>query len=100
MWFQEKALFSMGALLHNPSPGETFDASDLVRNFMMSRYMNLPIAEQEVIYDRMWMRAVEMRVGGDKGVVDGYIERFLDERDRERAAMGVEVSVCFVSLMR
>ena len=36
LWYQEKSLFGMGALLHNASPGEYLTGGDMVRNLVLS----------------------------------------------------------------
>ena len=36
LWLQEKSLFSMGALLYNPSPGEALSAGDMGNNHVLS----------------------------------------------------------------
>eukprot|EP00297_Palpitomonas_bilix_P023798 CAMPEP_0113910244 /NCGR_PEP_ID=MMETSP0780_2-20120614/27404_1 /TAXON_ID=652834 /ORGANISM="Palpitomonas bilix" /LENGTH=523 /DNA_ID=CAMNT_0000906351 /DNA_START=119 /DNA_END=1690 /DNA_ORIENTATION=- /assembly_acc=CAM_ASM_000599 len=59
LWLQEKSLFSMAALLHNPTPGENFAAGDLVRNLFMSRFMGRDFAEQERVYEELWVKPIE-----------------------------------------
>ena len=46
----------MGALLHNPSPGESFKAGDLVRNLMLAAVANETLEEQEAFYKKYWLQ--------------------------------------------
>lgn len=55
LWLQEKSLFSVGALLFNPSPGVKFCMSDLVRNLLLSYFASRPRAEQEAFYMVHWV---------------------------------------------
>ena len=42
LWLQEKTMFSL-MLLHNPTPGINFGALDLIRNYVMSNFMNMTV---------------------------------------------------------
>lgn len=55
LWLQEKSLFSVGALLFNPSPGVKFCMSDLVRNLLLSYFASRARAEQEAFYMVHWV---------------------------------------------
>ena len=59
LWMQEKALFGMGALLTNKSPGVHFQAADMVRNAFCATMMHLPLLEQERRYAAAWVAPLE-----------------------------------------
>jgi hypothetical protein len=61
LWLQEKTLFSMGALLFNPSPGENLTAGDLVRNLMMGCVVHWKMEEQERFYHDNWLHPIETK---------------------------------------
>ena len=76
LWLQEKSLFSMGALLWNPSPGVTFRAADLVRNLLISPFAALPSAQLERLYVDRWIAPLESRVAGPDQM-DRFLMAFL-----------------------
>lgn len=78
LWLQEKALFSAGSLVHNPHPGKSFRAADLVRNLVLYPSMHLPIAEQEARHQRLWLNPIERRLGGADHV-DTCLSAYLAE---------------------
>ena len=43
LWFQEKELMGEASILHNATPGVDFSAIDLVRNLLLSKYMEQPL---------------------------------------------------------
>ena len=49
LWFQEKELMGEASLLFDPHPGVDFSAIDLVRNLLLSGYMENTLAEQEKV---------------------------------------------------
>jgi hypothetical protein len=62
LWLQEKSLFGMGALLHNPNPGIAFKSSDLVRNLLLQSLCKLNLSEQEIYYRKKWLEPIEMKL--------------------------------------
>ena len=79
LWFQEKSLFSMGALLHNPAPGVAFRAADLLRNLMLAPSMRLSLQEQEILYRQRWLEPFE-RANGGSSRLDPILEAFIEEK--------------------
>ena len=61
LWMQEKSLFSMGALLFNPTPGVRFRGCDMVRNWVMAHFLDEPggSAGLESLYRRVWLDRIE-----------------------------------------
>ena len=55
LWLQEKSLFSMGALLYNPTPGVKFSSCDLIRNLLLSTITKLSQQDQEAFYSKYWI---------------------------------------------
>uniref|UniRef100_A0A7S4PCP7 GmrSD restriction endonucleases N-terminal domain-containing protein n=1 Tax=Paramoeba aestuarina TaxID=180227 RepID=A0A7S4PCP7_9EUKA len=81
LWFQEKSLFSSGSLLHNPSPGVSFRAIDLVRNLCLSPFMEYSLAQQEELYRKYWLGPIELKLGTRTVVLDGFLEKFLEQQN-------------------
>eukprot|EP00211_Chloroparvula_japonica_P001949 CAMPEP_0119126336 /NCGR_PEP_ID=MMETSP1310-20130426/5301_1 /TAXON_ID=464262 /ORGANISM="Genus nov. species nov., Strain RCC2339" /LENGTH=469 /DNA_ID=CAMNT_0007116489 /DNA_START=141 /DNA_END=1550 /DNA_ORIENTATION=- len=89
LWFQEKSLFSMAALLHNPSPGEKFNACDLVRNLILSTHMNKSLDEQEDLYRKLWLFPLEKRFPSTKAM-DAMLSAFIDSKPAPKTASKFE----------
>jgi hypothetical protein len=81
LWLQEKALFGMGALLFNPTPGIKFCACDLIRNLFLSWYMDLSLEEQEKIYLEVWLKPLEL-VYRSPVALDTHVQSYLDNYDK------------------
>ena len=64
LWMQEKSIFGMGRLLHNPHPGVDFTPIDLARNLVVSCAMNRGLSDQMEFYLRCWVIPLEQRFGG------------------------------------
>ena len=84
LWLQEKSLFSMGALLFNPTPGIDFRGSDMCRNLVLAPHLDKKLEDQERIYRDRWLEPMEFRFPGpqelDKLIsefVDHYVEQVL-----------------------
>jgi len=77
LWLQEKTLYGMGALLYNPTPGIDFRASDMVRNLLLSVFMDRPHPEQEALYRVHWLEPLEFRHPGPKAM-DTMLQAFLE----------------------
>ena len=80
LWLQEKTLFGMGALLYNPTPGVNFRPSDLVRNLLLSSFMNRDLEYQEEQYRKNWLDPIESKLPKDDNTAfDKLLLTFLDE---------------------
>mmetsp|Transcript_22239 Transcript_22239/g.30595 ORF Transcript_22239/g.30595 Transcript_22239/m.30595 type:complete len:558 (-) Transcript_22239:315-1988(-) len=86
LWFQEKSLFSLGALLHNPSPGEKFKPSDLVRNLILSGFMHLSLEQQERLYRQWWLEPLEFHF--DPPTFERLLTSFLSDRENKSQSEG------------
>ena len=61
-WLQEKTLFAASAVLWNPTPGVTFSACDLVRNFLLSFLLtDYSLQEQEDKHVTLWLQPLQSR---------------------------------------
>jgi hypothetical protein len=78
LWMQEKSLFSLGSLLHNPAPGIRFLAIDLVRNLLISPIISLPQIEQESFYNLHWL-PLENRFE-NASLFDKFLAQFVANR--------------------
>ena len=56
---QEKSLFGFAALLTNDTPGVSFQAGDLVKNLLLSAFLERPIQYQDEIYQRLWRTNIQ-----------------------------------------
>lgn len=65
LWLQEKSMFGEAALLYNPTPGEAFRASDMVRNLMLASVVDQPMEWQEQFYQDKWINGIENKSGGE-----------------------------------
>ena len=68
-------MFGFASLLKG-IPGVKFGAVDLVRNFVMSVFMDQELEEQEQVYKSLWLERVEKPMGGGEGV-EHWLEMFL-----------------------
>lgn len=78
LWLQLK---SSTSFLYNASPGETFYAADLVRNFllapeMMSKGGDVTSASLEEAYIRRWVEPVELKLSCT-GAIDTALNAFM-----------------------
>ena len=48
------------SLLFDPHPGVDFSAIDLVRNLLLSGYMENTLAEQEKVLKELWLDPLEI----------------------------------------
>ena len=76
LWLQEKGLFSMGSLLHNPSPGEDLLAQDLIRNLIMACVANWDIETQEKFHMENWLKPIEFKVKDLNGLIVKFNESY------------------------
>lgn len=77
LWMQEKSVFGMGRLLHNPHPGVDFAPIDLARNLVVSSVMDEPLPQQVEFYQQCWVRPLESRFGteGTSRILDSLVQQ-------------------------
>jgi len=78
LWLQEKSLFGFAALLANNTPGVVFDAGDLVKNMLLSVFIEKPIEDQEKIFSKKWTNPIQLPLGRK---LDHFLSLFLDEKN-------------------
>jgi hypothetical protein len=61
-WLQEKTLFAASAVLWNATPGVTFAACDLVRNYLLASTLNGSVEAQEATHAERWFEPLESRI--------------------------------------
>jgi len=81
LWMQEKALFGQGSMLLNAQPGVTMTGGDMVRNLVLSVYMNEPLQKQEELYRKLWLQPVEL-VCGSLEAMENMLEAFIEARTK------------------
>ena len=54
LWLQEKSLFGFASLLANDTPGLSFHAADLVKNLLLSAFLEKTVQYQDEVYQRLW----------------------------------------------
>ena len=96
-WLQEKTLFAASAVLWNATPGATFAACDLARNYLLASTLNGSVEAQEETHVAQWFEPLESRVRF-RGVsnayrtrhpseaFDAFLKAFLDDDDERFAA--------------
>jgi len=111
-WLQEKTLFAASAVLWNATPGVTFAACDLVRNYLLASTLNGSVEAQEATHVERWFEPLESRVrfrgvsmggtGGTKtndrthhpsAAFDAFLKAFLDDDDARFRSSMAEQSV-------
>jgi len=101
LWLQEKSLFSMGSLLHNPAPGVPFRAADLLRNLVLAPSMRLSLQEQELLYRKHWLEPFERANGGAAKldpILDAFLAKKVDPHRSKRHVSSLEhFAVSFLS---
>lgn len=61
LWFQEKSLIGVGALLYNPTPGIDFRPNVLIRNQLFTPFLNESLPQQEKLIREEWIETIERR---------------------------------------
>eukprot|EP00658_Telonema_sp_P-2_P052640 TRINITY_DN4086_c0_g1_i15.p1 TRINITY_DN4086_c0_g1~~TRINITY_DN4086_c0_g1_i15.p1 ORF type:complete len:288 (-),score=62.32 TRINITY_DN4086_c0_g1_i15:145-1008(-) len=79
LWMQEKTLFGEVSLLFNPQPGVHFTASDMVRNLILSCYMDRTLEDQEGIFRTLWIEPFDSRFGSPADF-DRFLAAFIDAK--------------------
>ena len=77
LWLQEKSLFGFAALLCNNTPGVKFRAGDLVKNLLMSAFIEKPMPVQEKLYADKWIQPIQNHVSD----LDDFLKAFLKEEN-------------------
>jgi hypothetical protein len=91
LWFQEKELLGEGSMLENANPGLNFRAADLVRNLMLSCYMDKPIQLQEKVLREFWLEPFERKVGSNMDtVLSSYLQHKLPKENVKRHVSKIE----------
>ena len=62
LWLQEKSLFGFASLLANDSPGVSFQAADLVKNLLLSAFLEKPVQYQDEVYQRLWRVNIQEKI--------------------------------------
>ena len=112
-WLQEKTLFAASAVLWNATPGVTFAACDLVRNYLLASTLNGSVEAQEATHAERWFEPLESRIRfrgvsiaenksadgtetNDRthhpsAAFDAFLKAFLDDDDARFASMAERV---------
>ena len=76
LWIQEKSLLGSGSLCFNAQPGVVFQGSDMVRNLVLSCYMDRPLDEQEQVFHNLWIKPLDSKFKGD--AMDQMLRAFIE----------------------
>jgi len=76
VWMQDMSLMNV---MFNPHPGIQLRGNDMIRNLVLSTYMQLPLDEQEAQYRQLWLEPIELCCDGIE-VMDDVLERFLEAK--------------------
>jgi hypothetical protein len=77
-WLQEKSILGVASILHNPTPGIDFGASDLARNLFLAPFMSESTALQEKVFQEIWLDWVALPVAKRRlGTLDDIFRLFL-----------------------
>lgn len=87
LWMQEKSIFGMGRLLHNPNPGIDFTPIDLARNLVVSSAMDRGLSGQMEFYLRCWVIPLEQRFGGPDNL-SRILYHWVNRIDQETDSVG------------
>ena len=86
-WLQEKSLLA-ATMVYNKTPGQDLEATDLIRNLLMSFFVD-DMAAQERVYADLWIpleRAARERGGGaNHQGIDAFLCAYLAARHPETA---------------
>ncbi|KAJ3023734.1 UNVERIFIED_CONTAM: hypothetical protein HDU68_008490 [Siphonaria sp. JEL0065] len=74
-WLQEKSLLAE-TILFNPTPGRNFGTLDIVRNLLLSNFMDCERDELEKVYETAWL-PFEMWFPRGSGDFDDFLVGFL-----------------------
>ena len=65
LWLQEKSLMGFAALLANDTPGVSFRAGDLIKNLLLSVFLEKSVSFQDEVYNKFWSRRMQELMGTD-----------------------------------
>ena len=73
LWLQEKSLFGFASLLANNTPGVSFHAADLVKNLLLSAFLEKPVQYQDEVYQRLWRINIQENILDIDEFLGGFI---------------------------
>jgi len=76
LWMQDSSVMN---IMFNPQPGIHMTGVDMVRNLVMSSYMDLPLSEQERHYFALWLEPLELRCAGVEHM-EVLLEAFIESK--------------------
>jgi len=94
LWLQEKSLFGLAALLCNNTPGIKFNAGDLVKNLLISAFIEKPMEFQETLFSSNWIQPIQKEV---KDHLDDFLDNFLFKENFKDVLMKDENSTRYMS---
>ena len=56
----------------------SFRAIDLVRNLVLSPFMEYGLTQQEELYRKYWLKSIELKLGTKTAVLDDFLGSFLE----------------------
>ena len=65
LWLQEKSLLGFAALLANDTPGVSFRAGDLIKNLLLSVFLEKSVSVQDEVYNKFWSQKMQELMGTD-----------------------------------
>ena len=78
LWLQEKSLLGFAALLMNDTPGVDFKAGDLVKNLLLSVFLEKSVSYQDQVYQRLWTPSLQ-KLSRD----DAFLTAFLLHKEND-----------------
>ena len=78
LWLQEKSLLGFAALLMNDTPGVDFKAGDLVKNLLLSVFLEKSVSYQDQVYQRLWTPTLQ-KLSRD----DAFLTAFLLHKEND-----------------
>ena len=74
------------SILYNSTPGVDFSAIDLVRNLLLSGYMDKPLAVQEKVLKEQWLEPLEIPHKADKlrEILAKYVDQIVAAGGKDR----------------
>ena len=62
LWLQEKSLMGFASLLANDTPGVDFKAGVLIKNLLLSVFLEKSVEFQDDIYRQMWPVSLQQQL--------------------------------------
>ena len=86
LWLQEKSLLGFQALLTNDTPGVSFRAGDLVKNLLLSVFLEKSVSFQDEVYNKFWSQKMQELMGTDSFLGEIVVNSFsLQTKDKHLA---------------